>query len=145
MGRDIFFAFENVPAWHIFKWLVGGGQTAIDIDRLIKKTLEGVRGDGLLKRGSMRLDRARENLAARLRKALLLDLWHSGGTRLGLDLTDADPFNVNVDASTDSLWEPILAHALCQIDFKAIADALLIWTGKQDTEPLEIKRPKPRD
>jgi hypothetical protein len=118
MGNVQFFNFGNDQTYHFFQWVSRSGM--IDPKELISKAMEQVEDDDWFKMGSDVSTVARDKLADLLEELLeevtgmVSDEWPIGA----------------VGPSDEALTAPILQAALNQIDFHAVATALLISAGK---------------
>jgi hypothetical protein len=115
-----FFDFGNSVTFHYFKWVSESGQA--DPDALIGEAFRKAETDTEHFPGEDVCMVVRDNLAGLLTE-LLADVVP--------DVADDSAFPLGgVWNSPESLWKPILAHAIWTVDCQAVAEALLIRAGK---------------
>jgi hypothetical protein len=123
-----FFNFINEPSFHFFKWVTESG--AIDLPALVAQAMKQVEEDKGFQMGMDVSWAAKSQLASLLEETLWDRLWHSWCGEIG-----------QVDATVESLTEPLLALSLYQIVFPVVAEAILRDHGKwaPDRELPEVK------
>jgi hypothetical protein len=117
-----FFNFENNQTYHFFVWLSESGY--IDTERLITKAWEAVKDNESFKKGADGFSVAKNILAGELAEILV---------RLTADLGATHYHIGEVECGTplEMLSRPLLAHAMYEIQFFSVAEALLIQAGKR--------------
>jgi hypothetical protein len=139
MQRQRFINFTNVPTFQFLCWVRSGGLG--DVKELIGKAFDMCEGDFFYKGGITPCLVARDKLAGILEERLGEV---PGVESAGVPYVDEFVMEVDTDLEYGLLW-PILAWAMSQVNYRAVALALLVEAGKWNPEEPEDLFPLPDD
>jgi hypothetical protein len=128
-----FFNFWNAETFHVFQWATNC--RALNLDAMIAAAFEAVKpedlGVGTLRELALgKIECALDNLSQDLQE--LVDAQFGQLAGLCGANEDLDTWGIAdvPDGSANSLLLPILAHAMNGIDYRVVAQALLMRAGK---------------